>query len=85
MIFQFPPSLLQRADQAIVSGEIANLDAASLHIPEALQAAEKSVKPWRPRLQCAWIECQKAEPRKVLALLSFASAGYGERRGRGGR
>jgi hypothetical protein len=43
-------------------GEIASLDAASLHIPDVLQATEKSVKPWRPR------------------LLSFASAGYGERR-----
>jgi len=39
-----------------------------------LQTLKESVKSWRPRLQCAWIERQEAELWDLRGLLSFASA-----------
>src|SRR5258705_11896688 len=65
----------------IVCGEIADVDVASMHISEVLQAMKKSVKSWRPSLQRARIERQEAEPRDFLELLSFASPWRGKRRG----
>jgi hypothetical protein len=65
----------------IVRGEIADVDVTSMHIPEVPQALKESVESRRPRLQCARIERQEAEPRDVLGLLSFASARRGEQGG----
>jgi len=52
-----------------VRGKIVDRYGLPIHVAQVAQALEECVKSWRPRLQRAWIERKKAEPRNFLGLL----------------